>query len=120
MELAIDPERIKLAFFNVLYNAISYSIRGSRDIHVKVKSSAKHRIDVHISNWGYGVAKKDKEAIFLTGYSGESTRKSFVNSTGIGLSVAQKIFRLHGGVISIEKLHNPTTFRLTLPIRLDQ
>ena len=74
--LNIDDNRIQLAFFNVLYNAITYSDKESNNILVelgKLHSNGrpnKQIIYIDISNWGPGIALEEKEDVFKAGFIG--------------------------------------------------
>ncbi|PIZ64055.1 hypothetical protein COY16_00285 [Candidatus Roizmanbacteria bacterium CG_4_10_14_0_2_um_filter_39_13] len=101
----------------LLDNAIKYSPENST-IMVILKKSGNYA-EVHISDQGIGIAKKDSEHIFDRFYRADSARsKQKGNGFGLGLAIAKKILEHHSGSISAEN-NSPkgTTFIVKLPIK---
>lgn len=102
----VTCDRYKLfqVFKNLFENAISHA--NPKMIEVKADKSVLGTY-INVSNDG-GVFKGDTERIFEKGYT---TRKG---STGLGLSIINKIIEAHGWQISLET-HPKTTFKIHIP-----
>lgn len=93
-----DEHLFARAFSNVLSNAVSHAEDGST---VKV-GAAKHdgRSIVWVNNRGSVIPTDELPKVFDRLYRGEFARTRA--GSGLGLTIAQRIARLHGGAIAIE------------------
>jgi len=101
----------------LLDNAIKYSPKKSK-IMVTLKKSGNYA-EVHFSDQGIGISKKESEHIFDRFYRADSARsKQGGNGFGLGLAIAKKILKHHSGSISA-KNNSPkgTTFIVKLLIK---
>jgi signal transduction histidine kinase len=109
-----DPEALKQVLLNLLSNAEKYSA-GAKEIEVEVAHEEK-RIVVHVRDRGIGVSEKDRERIFREFFRVDDSLTARVQGTGLGLTIARRIARDHGGDLS----HRPregggSDFVLSLP-----
>lgn len=115
MELRADPELLGLALTQLLDNACKYSGRGSL---ITVRIGASHRFfDVRVTNGGSTVAPEEQERIFERFTRGAAGRQA-PSGSGLGLYVARKIVRAHGGFLDLDRSQSTgekTTFRIRLP-----
>ncbi len=96
--ITADAGLLYIAIFNVVENAIKYTEKGS--ITIKCENSDR-AILFGINDTGPGIPEEDRGKIFNRFYrSGEINKK--VKGYGIGLSIAKRIFDLHGAVIGVE------------------
>ncbi len=58
-------------------------------------------IEVHVSDAGRGIPVRERERIFRPFYRIEGARTESVAGTGIGLSIARELARLHGGDLEV-------------------
>jgi len=108
-----DPLRIEQVINNLLSNAIKYSPRGSR-IEVALKRANDQAL-IWVSDEGVGIAREDLPYIFEPFRRTAASREE-VPGVGLGLSVAQRIVRAHGGAIHVEsQTGRGSTFRVHLP-----
>jgi signal transduction histidine kinase len=114
-----DPEALKQVVLNLLSNAEKYS-PDRKEIEVEVtrvpaagskaarkgsrRSTAPSRgsdfVTVHVRDRGIGVAEKDRERIFREFVRVDDSLSSRVRGTGLGLTIARRISRDHGGDVS--------------------
>lgn len=94
----IDPEKIEIALFNVLANAIKFSPRNST-IEIKVKSSDAQTIFIEVVDEGDGVEENELEHIFKLYYEGQQKKNVKLKGTGIGLALSKELIELHSGKI---------------------
>ena len=91
-----DTQIITIILTNLMSNAVKYTNSG----HVTMNMEATDRnIIFTVSDTGIGITRKDAEHIFDRYYQG-SNRPS-VEGFGIGLSVVNKLVKLHNGKIEV-------------------
>jgi signal transduction histidine kinase len=105
LEITGSAEDFRRAILNVFLNAIEAvnAIEGrSRTIRVNLAEEGK-TVLLTISDNGVGMDEEERERIFNPYFT---TKKS---GTGLGLYIAQKIIKDHGGKIRIESKKNKGT-----------
>jgi len=93
-----DLELLKQVFLNLILNAIQAMPSGGQLRISSHKISGQQNTDwaeVHISDSGCGIAQTDLQKIFDPFFT---TRKK---GTGLGLTIAHNIIKMHGGSIDI-------------------
>jgi two-component system, OmpR family, sensor histidine kinase KdpD len=115
VEVAADPGLLGLAITQLLDNAVKYSLPASA-IVASLEQEAEF-VGVRIWNSGSSILPADQARIFERFYRGTNAQ-SLLPGSGLGLYVARKIARAHGGTV-VTGVHNAqeggTAFRLTLP-----
>lgn len=117
LNLMVDETAFVIVFYNLLTNAIKYHDAEYPDsFHVDIRYTVSDvAVEILVEDWGIGVEKKDKDAIFQVGYRGERAMRENSSGFGVGLSVAKQVITDFGGIISIKCLQRPTTFEILLP-----
>jgi two-component system phosphate regulon sensor histidine kinase PhoR len=111
----LDLESFDSVIANVLENAIKYGGK-SPETHVTISSINGNAI-FEVGDEGPGISATEKHKIFDPFYrvGNEETRKS--KGTGLGLYIANKIIKAHGGNIEVADNHpRGSLFRITLPL----
>jgi len=111
-----DSNRLIELFTIFLDNAIKYSPSKS---HIKIIShTKKNQIITKISDQGIGIPPEDLPHVFDRFYQSDIARtKTKETGYGLGLSIAQKIIKLHHGRISVtSQVDQGTTFIIYLPL----
>jgi signal transduction histidine kinase len=91
-----NPHLLKTAFVNLMENGCKFS----EDVHVNVRVSfLAEAIQVDFQNIGAVIAPEEMKLIFQPFYRRESTAN--IKGYGIGLSLVERIVKLHGGDISV-------------------
>lgn len=108
-----DKERLKVAFRNLILNAIQSMPQGgtltlsTRNI---IFSSAPF-FEIAFSDTGIGITEKNLSRIFDPFFTTKEGR------AGLGLSIVKNIVEAHHGKIYVERKKQGTTFKITLPLR---
>jgi len=109
-----DKSLLRCAVLNLIDNAIKYTPdHGS--IIITASASLSHRRSITISDTGLGIPETDREFIFERFYRLERDRSGSTDGVGIGLSIVQKIVKLHGGNITVHSDDHGTSFIIDLP-----
>lgn len=97
-----------IAISNILKNAIKFS--GEKEVNCTIQCN-NNRVIITISDQGIGIAKEELEHIFQPFYRAPNAKGH--EGTGIGLSLAEKIIRLHNGTIQVaSEVNKGTTFTI--------
>jgi len=112
MVVRCDPARIEQVLNNLVSNAIKYSPNGGR---VTVAAAVQDdEAIVEVADEGIGIATEDRERIFEP-FRRTGPSRELVPGVGLGLSVARKIVRAHGGRLEVESEPGKgSTFRIRL------
>ncbi len=121
-KITADLNRLLQIFVNLIGNAIKFTNSGT--ISVKIIRKSKKFIQCNIIDTGIGVSEEDKKKLFRKKFY-EATKKGLVqqtnSGTGLGLTIAKDLVKLHGGKISFEsELGKGSMFWFTLPINPKQ
>ncbi|WP_084731050.1 sensor histidine kinase [Microvirga vignae] len=109
-----DSILLEQALVIVLSNAMKYS-PPERPIRVTARAE-KHGIAIKVKDEGIGISERDLPFLMQPFFRGRNARD--YPGTGLGLSLAWHILRLHGGGLQIEsKEGRGTTVTLTIPER---
>ena len=117
-DLMVRGDRVKIGqvFTNLLTNAVKFNRDGGR-IAVSARRGAAGFVDVEVSDTGIGIPAEEQEKVFERFYQVESGPRRRYEGTGIGLSIARDILRLHGCSIRVQSTPGEgTTFQFTLPL----
>ncbi len=105
-----EPERLELAFSNIINNALEAVEKYVGKIEMDLKVD-KDFVDVIISDNGMGMDEETLERLFDPFY----TKKS--DGVGLGMTAVQTIVTEHSGEIKIEsQLGAGSIFHISLPI----
>ncbi len=111
-----DPVLVDRIVTNLLDNAIKYSPRGSAVMVDLASSNGTHT--VRVSDDGPGIPEKAQPHIFDRFFRADAarTRSTATGGAGLGLSIAWRIARAHGGdLVLTSSDRTGTVFTLTLP-----
>lgn len=110
-----DPERLQLVFTHLLKNAYTFTPPGGRITMAAAQQDDAVRIVLR--DTGIGLAEEDLDRIFDDFYQVEDKRTRTHDGLGLGLTIARKLIRLHGGRIWAESagLKQGTAVHVHLP-----
>lgn len=110
-----DRDKMLLALHNLVGNALKYTPNGGK---VQVTVAADDTtLSVLVKDTGFGISEEDQEKIFDRFYRAKDPRVAKITGTGLGLTLAREVVRLHGGDITVEsKLDHGSTFTLKVPV----
>ena len=110
-----DQSRLKQVMYNLLSNAIKFSPSGSI-VNADCHQGPAGEFLFSVRDAGIGIKAEDVERVFEPFVQADEGMSRRFGGLGLGLSLARKIARLHGGDITLEsKANEGTTARLTLP-----
>lgn len=133
LNIWFDPDKIEKIMFNLLSNAIKFTLPGNIVI-VEIQLSNRendniihlnHSKYIKVERWlkiivrdtGIGISEFNLEKIFDRFYQVQDHSSRITGGTGIGLSVAKEMVKIHFGEIHVESiLGSGTTFTVNIPV----
>jgi PAS domain S-box-containing protein len=109
-----DRDKFMLAMHNLIGNALKYTSEGGQ-VSINVEA-AKGQLTVAVTDTGIGISPEDQSKVFERFYRAKDPRVAKITGTGLGLTLAREVARLHGGDITLEsEMNRGSTFTLTVP-----
>lgn len=101
-----DRYKLERVFYNLISNAFRYTEEGG-SVAVNVKKEADN-IVITIKDSGVGISEKYIDKIFDRFFEVAAHKQvdgNYTKGTGIGLSIAKNIVKLHHGEIAVQNVH---------------
>ncbi len=110
-----DPEMLRVAFQNLLDNAVKYSQQGGT---VSVRATRKGaQVECSVADAGIGIPADQQQYIFSRFFRARNAISADPNGNGLGLFVVKNIIEKIGGKVwFISEEHKGTTFYFSLPV----
>lgn len=113
LELCVDKEKIEIALFNLISNAIKYTAEGGK-IAFKVTDN-ETEVNISVADNGYGISKEAAPRLFEKFYQAPFQKNQAKTGFGIGLYLVRHFIEGHKGEIDFESEEGKgTTFFVKL------
>lgn len=117
--VSIDYHRISQVLRNLLDNAFAHTPEGGC-ITVGL-SRAGDRVQVSVSDTGYGIERDDLPYVFDRFYRADKSRTRATGGSGLGLTISKGLVEAHGGRLRVESVRGEgSRFYFTLPVFTDE
>lgn len=114
--LKVDQFHLEQVVFNLLVNAIKYTLPTSPKPIIEIVCEDRHpHLLLMFRNWGIGVRQNEAARIFEMFVRGTEAHEGSVTGTGLGLYISKRIMQKMGGDLLLTKLVNPTEFTVFVP-----
>lgn len=114
-KLSADKDKLTLALHNLIGNALKYTPEGGK-VTVSVDVRDGH-LAVDVADTGIGIEPGEAEKIFDRFFRSADPRVGKIVGTGLGLTLAREVMRLHGGDVTVEsQIDRGSTFTATVPL----
>lgn len=112
----IDTQKMSMALFNLIDNAIKYNVEHGEVTVGLSKTDNPSFVQVTVKDTGIGMSQEDVAHVFEKFYRSQSVTDHVPDGTGLGLYIVKNIVTRHGGEITVESEANRgSTFTLTIP-----
>jgi len=114
-KVCADRGMIQRCLANLIENAIKYTETGGT-VTVRLDSGTPKMVEIIVEDTGMGIAPENMERVFERFFRADASRSC--QGTGLGLSLARSLARVHGGdigVVSEPGQGSVFTIRLPLP-----
>jgi PAS domain S-box-containing protein len=109
-----DPLRVERIIYNLLENAVKYSLPGSQ-IKVSARVEPEHMV-IGVSDQGKGLSPSEQTKIFSPFQRLENGRPDQARGIGLGLIVCRRLVEAHGGEMWVDSQKGKgSTFFFSLP-----
>ncbi len=112
-----DPTLLRHLLVNLVGNAVKYTRPGEKPI-VTIRSFAtkdRNWVRIYVVDAGIGIPEGEESMIFEPFRRAPGVERLY-DGSGLGLALAKRVVRRHGGLISAERNEGPgSTFTVTLP-----
>lgn len=108
----LDPLALEQILNNLISNVEKYAASGGA-IHITSAQQAGLST-IEVRDFGPGIAPAEQERVFQPFYRVSSRLTDGVAGTGIGLDIARRLARLHGGDVSLCEVTPGACFRVVL------
>lgn len=109
----IDINKMQRVFDNLLRNAINYSFEGSIiDIIVEMD----HKLTIKVINSGDTIPKEKLDRLFEQFFRLDDSRGTSSGGSGLGLSIAKEIVKLHNGELTASSFDEIIEFKIEIPL----
>lgn len=111
---------LSLAVKNILLNAVKHSPQNG-EVNVEIdeyfsKKDKGYVLCISIKDQGEGIAEKDLPYIFDPFYRVDSARNRSIGGSGIGLSLAMALVKLHAGRVEVNSILGVgSVFKVIIP-----
>ncbi len=115
-----DPARFKQILYNLVGNAIKFTLSGYVLVHVEAEDKGCDNVVLKISviDTGIGIPERQLSKIFEKFTQADRSITRRFGGTGLGLSISRHLVTLMGGDISVtSKEGHGSTFSYTLPLK---
>ncbi|MGM0771944.1 MAG: PAS domain S-box protein [Halobacteriota archaeon] len=116
-DICIKADRLKLTqvLFNLVSNAIKFTPEGG-SVMIRAENDADSLV-IRVEDTGIGIPESAQCDLFKPFSQLESDTNRRYGGTGLGLSLAKKLVRLHGGEIWVEsEPGNGSVFGFSVPL----
>ena len=115
--ILIDEVRVRQILFNLISNALKFTIEGSINIRITCSTIKNGTINLilEVEDTGIGMNQSEQDHMFESfSQHSEQSNKEF-GGTGLGLAIIKKLTELMGGTIKLNsKRDEGSTFIITL------
>ena len=111
-----DLEKVETVAANLLSNALKFTPEGGR---ITVRAGiAEGRLWFEVEDTGVGIPEDQQDLVFERFHQVEGDLKGKSQGTGLGLSLARELMRLHDGDLTLRSEPGVgSTFRAEMPLR---
>ena len=116
-KLTADKDKLAIALHNLIGNALKYTPEGgSVTVGVDVRDG---QLAVDVIDTGIGIEPAEQEKVFDRFFRSGDPRVGKIVGTGLGLTLAREVMRLHGGDVTLKsEINRGSTFTATLPVAM--
>ncbi len=112
--VAVDPGKLRIAFSNLVANAIAFSPAGGAVRLVLTARDDDNDVVVDCIDDGPGVAPDEAERIFEPFFQGSRPAERAAKGSGLGLAIVREFVKAHGGKAYLVPSARGAHFRIEL------
>ena len=98
-----DPVRLRQMLFNLIGNAVKFTVAGS--VSIRLASSGEdetRRLRIEVADTGMGISANTQAALFTRFHQADGSATRGFEGTGLGLAITRHLAELMGGEVGVE------------------
>ena len=101
-----DSLRISQILFNIVGNAVKFTLEGSVEIKVSAQEMPdnKFKLNFNVCDTGIGMNEHQQQDVFKSFTQADSSTARKFGGSGLGLSISKALIELMGGSISVKSV----------------
>ncbi len=120
-----DSVRLRQILFNLMSNAIKFTIQGEVSLHVRAveQRPTEQVIELSVSDTGIGIHPTAQARLFEPFVQAETSTTRRFGGTGLGLTICHRLVDLMGGTLTLQSevgAGTSMTVRLKMPVETRQ
>ncbi|MFC2158764.1 ATP-binding protein [Acidobacteriota bacterium] len=113
--ITADKDALKELFFNLINNAVKYTMDGG-EVKISIRLDGLW-IKIDVSDTGIGISTEDLPKIFDEFFRSSNAKSRNIEGTGVGLAIVNEVVDAHKGKLEVQsELGKGTTFTVKLPL----
>ena len=97
-----DPARFQQVLWNLIKNAVKFTLKGS--ITIRSQNSGTGWLIIEVEDTGIGITKERLGRIFKPFEQGESAITRRFGGLGLGLAISKAMIEAHGGALKVRSV----------------
>ena len=115
--IEVNSNRLKEVLYNLIDNAIKYTLEGGVEIKTEV-DEIKKKYYITVQDSGIGISAEAQQRLFEKFYRVKTKETADISGTGLGLWIAKTLARKMGGDILIESMEGKgSKFTIIFPLK---
>lgn len=113
-----DPSKLKQVFYNLVSNAIKYTIQGEVKIYHQVSSG---KVKTLIKDTGVGMTEEERGRLFQKFSRMQNDQTKNIPGTGLGLWITKQLIEMMKGTVSVESVKGQgSQFIVSFPLYISK
>jgi PAS domain S-box-containing protein len=102
-----DPVRLRQALFNLVGNAVKFTLEGQVTVRAALRQAATGRmLRFEIADTGVGIPADAQDRIFQRFDQGDASTTRRFGGSGLGLAITHKLAEMMGGAVGFTSVEN--------------
>ncbi|PXA84684.1 hybrid sensor histidine kinase/response regulator, partial [Caulobacter sp. D4A] len=108
-----DPTRLRQALFNLVGNAVKFTLSGS--VTLRLRREGADRLAFEVADTGVGIAQDAQARLFQRFQQADASTTRRFGGSGLGLAITRRLAQMMGGEVEFSSIEGEgSTFRLTI------
>ena len=110
-----DPSRLRQALFNLVGNAVKFTLAGSVTLRVRRLDGDQPRVAFEVIDTGVGIAAEAQARLFERFQQADASTTRRFGGSGLGLAITRRLAQMMGGEVGFTSREGEgSTFLLTI------
>ena len=108
-----DPTRLRQALFNLVGNAVKFTLSGS--VSLRLRRAGADRLVFEVSDTGVGIPQEAQQRLFQRFQQADASTTRRFGGSGLGLAITRRLAQMMGGEVEFSSVEGEgSTFSLSI------